>query len=106
MIVISTIKDILSGEFLSLYFQSNKMKNLFEDMRTGSTIKHLNCGDVKQLLIPIPLIEKQNKIISGAKRIENLVNSINKNMTEKKSQLNCLRESILRQAFNGELIKE
>jgi len=106
MIVISTVKDILSGEFLSLYFQSNKMKNLFEDMRTGSTIKHLNCGDVKLLMIPIPSIEKQNKIISEAKKIENLVNSIKNNMTEKMFQLNCLRESILKQAFNGELVKE
>ena len=106
MIVISTIKDILSGEFLSLYFQSNKMKILFESMKTGSTIKHLNCGDVKLLMIPIPSIEKQNKIIAEAKKIEMLANSIKNNMTDKLVQLNFLRDSILRQAFNGELVKE
>ncbi len=106
MIVISTVKEILSGEYLSLYFQSNKMKILFEEMKTGSTIKHLNCGDVKQLMIPIPPIEKQKKIITEAKRIENLVSFIKNRINEKITQLNFLRKSILRQAFNGELVKE
>ena len=106
MIVITTVKEVLSGDFLSLYFQSNKMKNLFEDMRTGSTIKHLNCGDVKLLMIPIPDLDIQIKIIDEAKKIQKNVELIRSNMLSKVNQLKILKQSILQKAFSGELVKD
>ncbi len=106
MIVITTIKEILSGEFLSLYFQSKKMKILFEEMRTGSTIKHLNCGDVKLLMIPIPSREEQKNINAKAKDIKTLVSSVKEKMLTKSVQLELLRKAVLTSAFNGELVKE
>lgn len=106
MIVITTIKEILSGEFLSLYFQSNKMKNLFEKMRTGSTIKHLNCGDVKLLMIPIPSREEQENIIAKAKDIGSHVSSVKEKILAKSVQLKLLRKAFLISAFSGELVKE
>jgi len=105
MIVITTKKEVLSGEFLSLYFQSTKMKATFEKMRTGSTIKHLNCGDVKLLNIPVPSIEIQNKIISEAKIFSNLATLIKEKMLDKSRRLESLRRAVLSRAFNGELVK-
>ncbi len=99
MIVISTIKDILSGKFLSLYFQSSYMKQVFEDMRTGSTIKHLNCGDVRLLEIPVPSIEEQNKIVKKSEEIDVLIKSIAENKIMKTRQLNYLRSRVLENAF-------
>lgn len=106
MIVITTKKEILSGEYLSLYFQTNLMKNQFEMMKTGSTIKHLNCGTVKLLNIPVPAIKKQDLIVARAKEFKMLKDISLVAYSKKISSLNALKESVLKQAFNGELVRE
>jgi type I restriction enzyme, S subunit len=64
MIVISPIKDVLTGTFLSLLFNAPDMQLKFEDIRSGSTVPHLTCGAVKELEIPVPPLPEQHRIVA------------------------------------------
>ena len=64
MIVISPIKARLSGDFLSFYFNSREMRERFAEIRTGSTVPHLNGRDVKELQIPLPTLPEQKRIVT------------------------------------------
>ena len=64
MIVITPVKDKLLGKFLSLYFNSTEMRRRFLDIRTGSTVPHLNCRDVNNIVVPLPTLSEQKRIVS------------------------------------------
>lgn len=63
MIVI-TPKEGLKGEFLSLYFNYLLLTGEILEIRTGSTVPHLTCKLVKELLIPYPTISEQKRIVA------------------------------------------
>ncbi|MEJ7591177.1 MAG: restriction endonuclease subunit S [Planctomycetaceae bacterium] len=63
MIVITPIDDGVTGEFLSLYFNSPEMQEKFQDIRSGSTVPHLTCKEVKELAIPVPPLAEQRRIV-------------------------------------------
>jgi type I restriction enzyme, S subunit len=64
MIVISPVKDAITGPFLSLFFNSPDMQRGFEEIRSGSAVPHLTCGAVKELQIPVPSLAEQQRIVS------------------------------------------
>ena len=64
MIVITPKPELLTGDFLSLYFNSPYMQESFDQLKTGSTIKHLNCKVVKEIDIPLPPLKEQKRIVS------------------------------------------
>ncbi|MEI6339545.1 MAG: restriction endonuclease subunit S, partial [Verrucomicrobiota bacterium] len=63
MIVISPVKDAITGPYLSLFFNSPDMQRGFEEIRSGSTVPHLTCGAVKELQIPVPPLAEQQRIV-------------------------------------------
>jgi hypothetical protein len=103
MIVITPIADQLSGEFLSFYFGSSWMKRKFEEIRSGSTVPHLTCGLVKELIIPLPNIADQCSLVAGLKGVEQETDSLASLANAKLSALGELKQSILQRAFAGEL---
>ncbi|WP_426177401.1 restriction endonuclease subunit S [Massilia sp. TWR1-2-2] len=40
--------------YYSQYFNSERGRSAFKKIETGTTMKHLNCGDMKALLLPSP----------------------------------------------------
>lgn len=64
MIVLSPTPELLCGEFLSYFFNSPEMRQEFEALRSGSTVPHLTCAAVRELLVPLPPIEVQRRIVS------------------------------------------
>ncbi len=63
MIVITPIKDMVSGHFLSLFFNSPEMQSGFENIRSGSTVPHLTCKEVKEIAVPLPPLSEQQRIV-------------------------------------------
>ena len=106
MIVISTDKLLLSGTFLSLFFQTNIMKQKFSEIRTGSTVPHLNCKDVRELSIPLVDVDTQNQIVQHFKVLHEYFHSLINTYEKKVANLAALRSSILKQAFSGGLTQD
>jgi type I restriction enzyme S subunit len=103
MIVISAKPDILTGEYLSAVFNTARFRAKFQEIRTGSTVPHLTCGMVKELMIPVPRFERQSEVcavLSSAKmEIDDLADAYSKRI----HKLDTLRQSLLQKAFSGEL---
>ena len=103
MIVISPVLEIVSGEFLSLYFNSHEMRRRFDGIRSGSTVPHLTCGAVREELIPIPGHEAQRRIVEHARQFVFEARELSKSYSKKQAALAALKRSLLHQAFSGAL---
>jgi len=102
MIVMTPMGE-LSGNYLSFYFGSPLMKRKFEEIRSGSTVPHLTCGLVKELMIPLPKIDDQLLLVTTLNKLESECNKLASLATAKLSALGDLKQSILHKAFSGEL---
>ena len=103
MIVLSTDKNILSGEYLATVFATGNFKQKFQNIRTGSTVPHLTCKMVKELDIPIVSREEQLKISKQFSQLKNATNDLRESYIEKIENLSDLRGALLKRAFDGEL---
>ncbi len=89
-----------------LYFQLvNALKRL-KSMSVGANTKFLKIGMIRDLEIPLPKMDEQIKILENLNAIELKTDLLKDSYIKKLELTNKLKQSILKRAFNGELIKE
>ena len=98
-----SVEGALTGPFLSLFFNSPEMKQEFWEIRSGSTVPHLTCGQVKELRIPLPELAEQREIVAHSSEIAAETKRLTSIYERKLAALEELKTSLLHQAFNGEL---
>lgn len=103
MIVITPIASIVSGAYLSLMFNTPRMRARFEEIRSGSTVPHLTCKMVKELTFDIPPRPVQDRIVAQAADLRHRTQVAMSQYRSKLSDLAVLRQSLLQKAFAGEL---
>jgi type I restriction enzyme S subunit len=64
LIVIAPVRSILEGEWLSWCLNSDYGYHALLSNQTGALHPHLNCGNVKTVMIPLPPIAEQHRIIA------------------------------------------
>ncbi|MBQ7271019.1 MAG: restriction endonuclease subunit S, partial [Campylobacter sp.] len=96
-------KKIIDENFAYYVLISKQVYIQFQKLATGSTVKNLNIDRIKSVSIPLPPLSEQKQIVSEiekrfakADKIENLINKSLKNAE-------ILKQSILKQAFSGNL---
>lgn len=104
MIVISPINEVVSGSYLSMMFNTPVMQGTFQNIRTGSTVPHLTCKMVKELMIDVPPRDAQDEIMAQADRLRAQMSVATKRYDADLSDIAALRQSILQKAFAGQLI--
>jgi type I restriction enzyme S subunit len=67
LIIVASLKDLLSGAYLSSVLQSDYGRQKLESIQTGGMHPHLNCGNVKFVEIPLPPLAEQTAIIEFLK---------------------------------------
>ena len=78
-VLIKPKTDVVNSYYLNYLLQSDAVQGWFTDMSTGSTVLHLNVGDIKKLPIPnLPSMQQQQRI---AEILNNLEAKININKT-------------------------
>ena len=103
MIVITPVEGAMTGEFLSLLFNSAKMRKEFDAIRSGSTVPHLTCKEVKEMAIKLPGLAMQKKMVSQSRELQAETQRLESLYTRKLAALDELKQSLLRRAFSGEL---
>lgn len=104
--IIRVKKEIVITEFFNFFCQSPQY---FEQIRkniTGATRQRISRSLLGKTQIPIPPLVKQKDIVSKLLAISNELEKSSKSYTEKVNELTKLKQSILSQAFSGELVKE
>jgi type I restriction enzyme S subunit len=103
MIVITPLEEALSGPFLSLFFNSPGMKQKFQEIRSGSTVPHLTCGEIRELIVALPDLATQQRLVDCARELEAETQRLGSLYTRKLATLDELKKSLLLQAFSGQL---
>ena len=67
---------------------------------------NVNGTKLQMVTIPLPPYKEQEKIIAEVENILSLINSIDKNVDITMKRAERLRQSILKKAFSGKLLKQ
>ena len=101
--ILFRLKGLFDAELYARILSSPDVVHYLEDHATGTTMKNLNEDIVKH--IPVPLITKsmQIEMMSETDRRLSVCDSIEQTVDTALQQAEAMRQSILKQAFEGRL---
>lgn len=102
MMLLRTNEKML-GRFLMHYLNSPKVTSFVTTKTGGSASPHVNVGDIKAFVVPIPPITEQQKMLEQIESRLSVCDSIEKTINTALQQAEVLRQSILKKAFEGRL---
>lgn len=92
----------ISKNFAKCFFEKN-----YQDMRllsSGGVQPNLNLGIIKNMIIPLPPISEQQRIVAEIESRLSQAEAVEESIGKALQQAEALRQSILKKAFSGELI--
>lgn len=93
-------RSSLNSEYIAILFQNPAVKKSLESIKSGTTsVFAIYWRELKQVEIPVPPIEIQNKFGQKIRALRNLIEKIKLGLTE----LDSLFASLQHRAFRGEL---
>jgi type I restriction enzyme, S subunit len=99
-------KEIANSNYYHQYFNSEHCKKLFNSIETGTTMKHLNGGDMKKLRIILPPISEQQKIAKVLSNVDNLIDSYDKTIESTKKLKKGLMQTLLTKGIGHKKFKK
>ena len=105
LFLIRVNKNICITKFVYFFLISNNGKLQIFNKLKGAITKTITKENVKSLKIPLVDLETQKLFVKKIEEIEKITNNLIKKYNHKIDLFNILRNSILNQAFNGELVK-
>ncbi len=106
LIRVDANRNFVEPEFLRHFFRSEDYWTAINAGISGAAQGGFNASKLGELSFPLPDLTTQKKIIEKLDVIENHSNIVKKAQENKVKELKLLRQAILKQAFNGELVKE
>ena len=97
IISLVNIDQRLNKEFFLQIFKY--YESYFENKKRGATIQGITSNILKELMIPLPPIELQNKFAEIVKQVE----TMKEHQKESKEQIDDLFNALMQKAFKGEL---
>ena len=97
-------QELVTPEFLCTFNNSPFAKGLFSESSRGVAQKHLNVGVYSKLSISIPSIPEQKLILKEIESRLSVCDKVEESITESLEKAEALRQSILKQAFKGDLL--
>jgi type I restriction enzyme S subunit len=103
LIIVATVRSVVEGAWISWVLNSNYGRHSLLSIQTGALHPHLNCGDVKDISIPLPPIEEQRRIIAA---IVNQIGVFDKLTVEAQRAVDLLQErriALISAAVTGQI---
>jgi type I restriction enzyme S subunit len=100
--VIPLLKPI-SPEFVGYAVFSTIQGEFGKKWQKGVAVRHLHLEDLRRLPIPLPPLKEQEKIVEEFERLNTVAENIEKTIEAELIRADRLRQSILKQAFSGQL---
>ena len=94
---------IRSDYFIALFQSKGIVLDQIRELCKGSTRDFINQTILKQIVFPVPSIEKQSEIVSIIEARMSVCDSIEQSVDTALQQAEAMRQSILKQAFEGSL---
>ena len=80
------------------YFNSERGRVAFKEIETGTTMKHLNGGDMKRLFLPSPPVEQQRAIATALSDVNGLLGGLERLIAKKRD----LKQATMQQLLTGQ----
>ena len=93
----------LNTRYLMHYLNSPMVTNHVIATKGGTGSPHINVGDIKEFQIPIPSLEEQSNIVCQIEEQLSSCDNVEKTVDAILTQADAMRQSILKQAFEGTL---
>ena len=91
------------SEFIALALTTDSLQKQFQEKQYGATKKGFNLGDLKSLIIALPPLNEQERIKAEVEKRLSILQPSENILTINTLRTTRLRQSILRQAFEGKL---
>ena len=98
---IQSISDLLLNDYL-FYFLPRPLKQI-NDVTPSVTVKHLSAKTIEAIMIPLPPIEEQRRIISLIESLFSKLDEAKEKAQEVVDGFEVRKAAILHKAFSGEL---
>ncbi len=106
LIILQSKHGILDNEFLKFSLLSKKIQEEIISKGTGATVKGIKASLLKKIYIKYPSVETQKEICKSVSTIQIERDKLKEFYSKRLEDLIVYKQSILKQAFNGELVKE
>lgn len=93
-----------SSKYLYYYMLWASKNGTLEKYFTGTTIKHLTGKQLSKLVVPSPLLSEQQRIVEILEEKLSVCDQMEQTIVQSLQQAEFLRQSILKQAFEGKLV--
>ena len=101
--LIKTNQAVLRPAFLCYYLQSSTGLSSIVGQMTGAAIKRIVLKDIKKAAIPFPPLKEQDRIVTTVNSLLAETQRLARLYERKLAALEALKQSLLHQAFTGEL---
>jgi len=107
LLKVSLDSNIVLNKYFIHLFQSELMQRPIRSLSRGAAIPNLpSVKNLKEIVFPIPSIEKQKQIISEIESRFSVIDKIEETVNHSLVKAEKLRQSILKSIFEGKLVKE
>ena len=103
LIKVTLDEKIMMPYFFKYYFESAYLKSLYKKKAHGATMDVLNMGMIKELPFPLCDIQEQGQVIKEIESRLSVCDSIEQTVDTALQQAEAMRQSILKDAFEGRL---
>ncbi len=85
------------SKFYSHYFNSHTGRNRLKDIETGTTMKHLNVGDLLTWKLPLPLLPEQKAIAQILSEMDAEIEALEK----KRDKYKAIKQGMMQELLTG-----
>jgi type I restriction enzyme S subunit len=95
LIISRFYKDKADPNYYCQYFNSGKNRSFFKEIETGTTMKHLNVGDMAAMLLPVPPILEQHDIATALSNVDAHISSLSEIIAKKRDVKQAAMQELL-----------
>lgn len=103
LVVFVPWKEKITPDYLCAYLRTPKVVSEIDVSSSGTKMPRANMKFVRNLLVPIPPLSEQRRIVEYLDNLQAKTNDLKNLQTETQKNLDALTPSILDKAFKGEL---
>jgi type I restriction enzyme S subunit len=99
MMLIRLVPNTLDRRFLLYSLRDPNLMNRVQDKPVGATVQHLRVGGVETLLIAVPPIEEQRRMVAKLDELMAVCDRLELQLTNAQAESRCLLEAVLHHAL-------